>query len=215
MILAVDTSSSECSIALSDVRGNVLFAQSHIIGRGHDRHLFHLIEEALEQSKTHRRELTRLIAIIGPGSFTGLRVGIAAAQAISLGLNIEGIGVTAFDAMCAENENVRLIPTMTGQFYTASRPPTVQTFSYAVMSPLDIKQTHQEKSTLTFACCNLEPLLEENGIPYRVRPICAQNALIAYVKNAATPQPLLPLYIKEPTPTTKLASLHASAPPHC
>ncbi|GAA3595191.1 tRNA (adenosine(37)-N6)-threonylcarbamoyltransferase complex dimerization subunit type 1 TsaB [Agrococcus terreus] len=99
MILAVDTSLGT-SVAVLD-GDEVVFAERADDARRHAEHLGGMLERALE-GRRDRIEL--VVAGMGPGAFTGLRVGIAAARAVALGLGVpcEGVashaGVTQGDA---------------------------------------------------------------------------------------------------------------------
>jgi tRNA threonylcarbamoyl adenosine modification protein YeaZ len=80
MILAIDTSTAACTAALFDGAGTCLARRDELIGRGHSERLVPMIEELLEG-----RTAQHIIVGVGPGSFTGIRVGIAAAQGLAIG----------------------------------------------------------------------------------------------------------------------------------
>ncbi len=81
MMLVIDTATDACSVALFD--GETLIAERHeIIGRGHAERLVPMIAELPDNGRADR-----ILVDCGPGSFTGLRVGIAAARALALGWN--------------------------------------------------------------------------------------------------------------------------------
>lgn len=74
--LVIDTATKACSVALYD--GESLLASSHeVIGRGHAERLLPLISALPERGKADR-----IFVDVGPGSFTGIRVGVAAAKAL-------------------------------------------------------------------------------------------------------------------------------------
>ncbi|MEM7211406.1 MAG: tRNA (adenosine(37)-N6)-threonylcarbamoyltransferase complex dimerization subunit type 1 TsaB [Pseudomonadota bacterium] len=101
MILAIDTSAGQCAVALLDgARSEV---RSEAMQRGHAEALFPMIEDALAVLRGRYSDLTRIAVCTGPGSFTGLRVGIAAARGIALGCGIPAIGVTRFEALAADH----------------------------------------------------------------------------------------------------------------
>lgn len=80
MLLVIETATEACSVALFD-DGRALAAERHeIVGRGHAERLVPQIAELLGN-----RRPDRVLVDCGPGSFTGVRVGLAAARAVSLG----------------------------------------------------------------------------------------------------------------------------------
>lgn len=90
MILAIDTSTAACSAALFDSAGSCLAHRDELIGRGHAERLVPMIEELLDG-----RTASRIIVGVGPGSFTGIRVGIAAAQGLAIGWDAELAGMSS------------------------------------------------------------------------------------------------------------------------
>lgn len=70
--------------------------------RGHAEALFPMIESVLARAGMAYGDLTRLAVCTGPGSFTGLRIGVAAARGLALALGIPAIGVSRFEALAAE-----------------------------------------------------------------------------------------------------------------
>lgn len=99
MILAIDTSAAQCAVALV---GDIATAsRSESMTRGHAEALFPMIDDVLAELSVDFRDLTRIAVCTGPGSFTGLRVGIAAARGLALGLGVPALGVTRFEALAS------------------------------------------------------------------------------------------------------------------
>lgn len=96
MILAIDTSSAACTVALFDGSGACLASRDEIIGRGHSERLVPLIEQVLD-GKTP----TGILVGVGPGSFTGIRVGIAAAHGLAIGWGVELAGMSSLALLAA------------------------------------------------------------------------------------------------------------------
>ena len=95
MILAFDTSSSACTAALFD--GGVCVAQrDELIGRGHSERLVPMIAELLDGARA-----TRILVGVGPGSFTGIRVAIAAAHGLAIGWGAELEGMSSLALLAA------------------------------------------------------------------------------------------------------------------
>lgn len=100
ILLAVDTSADLCSACLYDVaERTVLAREEEDIGRGHAERLFPIIDRVLLQADQSFDQLDRLAVCVGPGSFTGVRVGVAAMRGLALALDIPLIGVSVFDAI--------------------------------------------------------------------------------------------------------------------
>ncbi len=89
MRLAIETSGAALSVALDD--GKFLLAdRREDIGRGHAERLIPLIAELMAEAGIDR--VDEVLACVGPGSFTGIRVGVAAARAFALAWNVPAFG---------------------------------------------------------------------------------------------------------------------------
>lgn len=96
MILAIDTSTQWMGIALFD--GNlIVYEKTWKTNRRHTVELVPAIESALHDSDTEINALQAVGAAVGPGSFTSLRIGLAAAKGLCLALHIPIIGVQSLD----------------------------------------------------------------------------------------------------------------------
>ena len=96
MILAIDTSTAACSAALFDADGQCLGKHDELIGRGHAERLVPIIEALLDG-----RRASHIIVGVGPGSFTGIRVGIAAAHGLAIGWDAELWGMSSLALLAA------------------------------------------------------------------------------------------------------------------
>ena len=90
MILALDTSTAACTAALFDADGGCIARRDEMIGRGHSERLVPMIAELLDG-----RTADHLLVGVGPGSFTGIRVGIAAAQGLAIGWGCDVHGMSS------------------------------------------------------------------------------------------------------------------------
>ena len=99
MLLAIDTTSTACSCALYD--GALVAGLEHIEEKGHAELLLPQIEKLLTDAHLTIKQVTRIAVTTGPGSFTGVRVGIAAARGLALALDCPLVGLTSFEALAA------------------------------------------------------------------------------------------------------------------
>ena len=97
MLLAVDTSTTRAGIALYD--GDVIAESTWLAGRDHGRHLMPVIEQTLARLGRTPSDLIAVAAARGPGSFTGLRVGLAVARGLQVGLGIPLYGVGSLNVL--------------------------------------------------------------------------------------------------------------------
>jgi tRNA threonylcarbamoyladenosine biosynthesis protein TsaB len=97
-VLGIETSTSQVSVALLE-HGKVVLERAHARPKQSAERLLPLIAELLSEAGWARSSLERIGVSVGPGSFTGLRVGIACAQGLSLGLGVPLVGVTSLRAM--------------------------------------------------------------------------------------------------------------------
>ena len=99
-ILAIDTSGDACGACVYDAdAGRTLAIFNEIIGRGHAERLMDIISRVMKEAGVEHSGLDRVAVCTGPGSFTGIRVGVATARGFGLGLGIPVIGVSELDAL--------------------------------------------------------------------------------------------------------------------
>jgi tRNA threonylcarbamoyl adenosine modification protein YeaZ len=99
MILAFDTSSSACTAALFDGSGACIGRRDEMIGRGHAERLVPMIADLLDGRKPRR-----ILVGVGPGSFTGIRVAIAAAHGLAIGWSAELSGMSSLALLAAAED---------------------------------------------------------------------------------------------------------------
>lgn len=97
MILAFDTSAAHCAAAL--VSGDRVWRRSEPMQRGHAERLMPMIAEIMAEAGAGWPDLAVVAVSTGPGSFTGIRVGVAAARGIALGRAIPAVGISRFEAL--------------------------------------------------------------------------------------------------------------------
>jgi tRNA threonylcarbamoyladenosine biosynthesis protein TsaB len=148
------------------------------MAKGQAEHLMGMLAEVLAAHHVGWSDLTAIGVGIGPGNFTGIRISVAAARGLALGLGIPAIGVTGFEAAA----------------YGLPRPVTV-----AILAPRDLAYLQVLGENLTDA----PKLLDRGLVGSVVWPGPPEAAIAAVARIAAqrslTPQPRpAPLYVRPP-----------------
>ncbi|MEO8115638.1 MAG: tRNA (adenosine(37)-N6)-threonylcarbamoyltransferase complex dimerization subunit type 1 TsaB [Phenylobacterium sp.] len=105
MVLGLDTCLSACSVAVLD-GGRALAWESEVMARGHQERLAPMAERVMAEAGLGFGELQRIGVTVGPGSFTGLRVGLAFAKGLASALALPAVGVGTLEALAAEAEGL-------------------------------------------------------------------------------------------------------------
>src|SRR5215475_1857468 len=101
-VLAIDTALGACAAAVLDTeRGGIVASESIPMVRGHAEALMPLVGRVMEKANLEFLELDRVAVTVGPGSFTGLRVGVAAARGIAVAAAKPAVGLTTLAAYAA------------------------------------------------------------------------------------------------------------------
>jgi tRNA threonylcarbamoyl adenosine modification protein YeaZ len=114
LVLAIDTATAATSVAVVALRpagGQTLAQRQHVDPRAHGERLAPQISEVLTDAGVAPGRLTAVVAGTGPGPFTGLRVGLVTAAAISQALSIGRYGVCSLDGIGAATTGRALVAT--------------------------------------------------------------------------------------------------------
>ena len=111
-ILAIETGSRSCSVALFSSMTDIPACLHENTDHGHATMLMPMIEHAMAKAGCGYADLDRIAVAVGPGSFTGIRVGLAAALGLSLASGIPAVGISSFltvaDVDARERQDRRL-----------------------------------------------------------------------------------------------------------
>lgn len=98
MILALETATTVCSVALID-DGNVVYAHHLHEPRAHAQKLAQMIETALHETRLTFPQLDAIAVSKGPGSYTGLRIGVSTAKGLAFAHDLPLIGINALEGL--------------------------------------------------------------------------------------------------------------------
>jgi len=204
-ILCIDTSSKICSVAILE---NTTLLKKIELDNGltHSETLMPLIKQILENCNLSLKNIDLLVSGIGPGSFTGIRIGISTVKAFSDSLNIPCVGINSLETLAynikedgiicstinCKNDNCyfALYEASNGN-YKVIEEPSAKT----IQEVLDLLNTKYADTIINFA---------GDGIPSHFTD-CYQNVenlgiagFKKYVDNNYNGEEILPLYLKKP-----------------
>lgn len=223
-ILAIDTSLDCCAVAVKvgDSEDSI-FADSKKISEGHAEQLPKILESVLSRSGLEIREIDRLGVTIGPGSFTGMRVGIAMAKGIAFVLKVPVVGISTLEAIAGEAlKTIEENPVMVIQ--EANRNEYyVQQFNSDGSSKTDIMVVAKDEivgilaEEVVLAGSGVAEIEREYGAEFRlgisksnstpaIEIVCGLTAVSSEPHQAPAP-----IYVKSPdaAPKKGMAVLHA------
>ncbi|MCO6187377.1 tRNA (adenosine(37)-N6)-threonylcarbamoyltransferase complex dimerization subunit type 1 TsaB [Rhizobium sp. L1K21] len=99
-LLAIDTSGADCSAAVYDCDAAAVLAErQETIGKGHAEKLMGMIDAVLHDCGLDMAEIGKIGVVVGPGSFTGIRVGVSVARGFGLALGVPLASVTTLETL--------------------------------------------------------------------------------------------------------------------
>ena len=196
LVLALDTSATFVSVALLNEKQVFAFAEEEM-ERGQAEALMPMIDGVMAQARKEMSQIDAIAVTVGPGSFTGVRIGLAAARAFGLALKVPVYGVTCFEAWAYHlGRSCKVILDSKRDDYF------VQTFDNqdnATDIP-SIQSAENLKTQLPFAAIGTGALSlsDEIGceVIYKISPIAVAVGRIA-LSRADNPMPPTPLYMRD------------------
>lgn len=202
IILGLDTCLSACSAAvLAD--GRILASTSEPMARGHQERLAPLVADLMSKAGLGFADLDRISVTVGPGSFTGLRVGLAFAKGLSEALERPLVGVSTLEALAfGLHEGLCLcaIDANRGQLYfqawlngAALEPPQVLPVADAIAATMSLSP--ETPCLITGPGAHLITAARP-AARHVVRETCDPAAVASL--GAASLNPARPLYLRAP-----------------
>ena len=209
IILALDTALDACSVAVLD-GGDTLARRVEPMARGHQERLAPLVAEAMAEGGLAFDALERVAVTVGPGSFTGLRVGLAFAKALALALDIPCVGVGTLEALIASRPDASAAPHAAAVLDARRGQVYLQAFAQgaALTAPanLPVEAARAELEALGFAAHAMRVgsgahLLAGDGTPPadQIDPVALARLAAARPRPDGMPAPL---YLRVPDAKT-------------
>lgn len=101
-ILGLDTAMAACSASLFDVAGDHFATKIHKMPRGQAEHLVPMVQEVVSEAGISFQDIDAIATTVGPGAFTGLRIGLSTARSFGLALDRPVIGCTTTDVLARQ-----------------------------------------------------------------------------------------------------------------
>lgn len=217
-ILALETSAKACSAAVTE-GGQILASCYQNTGLTHSRTLMPMVESMLKNAELTMDDLGAVAVAVGPGSFTGIRIGVAAAKGLAFAAGLPAAGVSTLEAMALglSHMDALIICAMDarrGQVYNAlfeanSGKLTRLCQDRAVGLPElaeELRSDPRPKIAVGDGGALCQKALEESGVPCALAParLLHQNAVgvalaakeLAAAGKLTTAQALSPIYLR-------------------
>ena len=195
LLLSIDT--SDCFISIAIVDEKKVWASTQVqMDRGQAEQLFPLIDETFKKAGTDISHIKGIVVTTGPGSFTGIRIGLAAAKGLGMALNIPVMGVSCFEMwQYGIKEPIKVaLDTRRGDFYVQSFDAAGKGDSPQVLSAESLKAALPFKTVGNAA----EVLKQEIGCTVlETQPVFAVSAAAVAFSRLDNPQKAEPLYLRE------------------
>jgi tRNA threonylcarbamoyladenosine biosynthesis protein TsaB len=202
IVLGLDTCLNACSVAVLDGE-TVLAHASEAMARGHQERLAPMAQAVMAEAGLSFDRLERIGATVGPGSFTGLRVGVAFAKGLGSALGVPAVGVGSLEALAAEASGLvaAAIDARRDQVY-------LQVFDdgHALMAP-DVLPIGTAAARLIELAMGRPLTLVGSGAPIladaapgavQLTPEGCDARYVARLAAARSATPIRPLYLRAP-----------------
>lgn len=202
LVLGINTAGEACEAALA--RGELVFAQrSEPMTQGHDARLAPLVDQLMRESDVGFVGLDRIAVVVGPGSFTGVRVGVAFARGLSLAAKTTtpAVGVSSLEALEGLPKDRRVL----GLLPAKRRPPErtwwaqVLEAGRGVSGPIEAREEDLRAiaGDVDLICGGLAGVPDLGKPQLPAAPTAGAAAAFAAGLSGTMPEPR-PIYVREP-----------------
>lgn len=212
-VLAIDTALAACSAAVLDTEyGGIVASESLPMLRGHAEALLPMLQRVMQQANFGFSDIDRIAVTTGPGSFTGLRVGIAAARGLALAAEKPAVGLSTLSAYAAphiaSDERFPVVAAVDARHdhvYMQVFAPGGRLFTAPRLAPLReaVKAAAEASSFITGSAARLVAtgLSADDPVPVGVDASPAPDIAWVARMGAVVPEdqaPLKPQYLRAP-----------------
>jgi len=204
LVLALDTSSAAVSTAIVELSGRTATPRAHertINPRGHGEYLTPLIARCLRDARATPQDLDAIVAGVGPGPYTGLRVGLVTAAVLSETRGIPAYGVCSLDGIAGALDERRLVVASDArrhEVYWARYQDGERTHGPEVAHPEDVPTD----GVMAMAGAGARRYQDVLGLALIDRdfpdPVALVRATADRITASAPADPLTPLYLRRP-----------------
>lgn len=201
LILSLDTASPKLSVAILE-DATPLFSFEEVMPRGQGEALLPIIQEGFKKINREMKELQLITTGVGPGSFTGVRVGLACARGFGLALNIPVHGVTSFEA-AAFNQHQKcmaVIDSKRGDFFVQEFSEKGEPVSSAKIANIEDLKTKMPFAVVGDAAQTIHEVL---GAKILKEECLAVQIAKKALSRTSNPLPAEPFYMREADVTCK------------
>lgn len=204
-ILCIDTSSKLCSVAI--LEDTTLINKLELDnGLTHSETLMPLIKKLLDESNLSLKDINLLVSDVGPGSFTGIRIGVATIKAFSDSLNIPCVGISSLEVLAYNVKSYGLICStidckndncyfalyeLKDDVYSVLENPCAKTISEVI----DLLNTKYSNKSIEFVGDGIKDKSAINILDIKNLGIAGFKKFIA---NNNVSEDVLPMYLKKP-----------------
>ena len=204
-VLCIDTSSNLCSVAILE-DNNLINKLELNNGLTHSETLLPLIKELLDKNNLSLKDIDLIVSDIGPGSFTGIRIGVATVKAFSDSLNIPCIGISSLEVLAynikddgiicstidCKNDNCYFaLFELVNNNYTLLEEPCAK----SVIEVLDLLASKYSNKKINFIGDGISSKSTDFNLDVENLGIAGYNK---FKNNNFIGEDILPLYLKKP-----------------
>lgn len=214
LILGINTAGDACEAAVTR-DGAVIAIRSEPMTQGHDARLAPVVDEVMREAGIAFSGLTRIAVIVGPGSFTGVRVGVAFARGLALAMDIDAVGVSSLEALDPLPNQGRVL----GLLPAKRRPPEKTWWAQVLADGRGAGEPFEAPEDKLAALAHKTEAVAgglsdvpDFGVPRIIAKPSASAAALFAAKLTGDLPPPRPIYVREPDATPMSAIPLKSSP---